>query len=96
MEHAMSRRVYLLGVGIVLVAMGLAFTDWMLSLHGVTEANAKRIRPGMPMAKVEALLGKPDHKGAGMAGWAGTPGVAGSGPGTAWRALSWSFTTRRP
>ena len=37
----MSRRVYLLGVGLALVALGLALTDWALSLQpGVTEANA--------------------------------------------------------
>ena len=55
----MSRRVYLLGVGLALVALGLAFTDWALSLRpGVTEANARRIRPGMTLAEVEGLLGE--------------------------------------
>src|SRR5260370_36465154 len=59
-EAAMSRRVYLLGVGLALVALALAFTDWALSLQpGVTEANAKRIRAGMTLAEVEALLGGP-------------------------------------
>jgi hypothetical protein len=54
----MSRRVYLLGVGLALVALALAFTDWALSLlPGVTEANVKRVRPGMRRAEVEALLG---------------------------------------
>jgi hypothetical protein len=47
----MARRVYLLGVGLAMVALALAFTDWALSLRrGVTEANAKRIRPGMTLA----------------------------------------------
>jgi hypothetical protein len=56
----MSRRVYLLGVGLVLVALGLAFTDWALSLQpGVTEANFRRIRVGMTMAEVAAILGQP-------------------------------------
>jgi hypothetical protein len=54
----MSRWVYLLGVGLTLVALGLAFTDWVISLQpGVTEANVRRIRPGMTLADVEALLG---------------------------------------
>jgi hypothetical protein len=60
----MSRRVYLLGVGLALVALALAFTDWALSLQpGVTEANSRRIRAGMSLAEVESLLGRP-------AGWA--------------------------
>jgi hypothetical protein len=54
----MSRRVFLLGVGIVLVALALAFTDWALSLRpGVTEANVRRIRVGMTLEEAEALLG---------------------------------------
>jgi hypothetical protein len=54
----MSRRVYLLGVGLALVALGLAFTDWALSFQsGVTEANVNRVRPGMTLAEVEALFG---------------------------------------
>ena len=56
----MSRRVYLLGVGITLAALALAFTDWALSLQpGVTEANVRRIRVVMTPAEVEALLGGP-------------------------------------
>jgi hypothetical protein len=56
----MSRRIYLLGLGLALVALALAFTDWALSLQpGVTEANAKRIRQGMTLGEVEALLGGP-------------------------------------
>ena len=36
----MSRRIYLLGVGLALVALALAFTDWALSFQpGVTEAG---------------------------------------------------------
>jgi hypothetical protein len=54
----MSRRVFLLGIGIALVALALAFTDWALSLRpGVTEANVKRIRPGMTLKEVESILG---------------------------------------
>jgi len=54
----MSRRVYLLDMGLALVALALAVTDWALSLRpGVTEANVKRIRPGMTLAEVEGILG---------------------------------------
>ena len=56
----MSRRVYLLGVGLALVALALAFTDWALSLRpGVTEVNVRRVKPGMTLAEVEAVLGPP-------------------------------------
>src|SRR5262245_41196658 len=38
----MPRRVYLLGVGLALVALALAFTDWALSLRpGVTESGPR-------------------------------------------------------
>jgi hypothetical protein len=54
----MSRRVYLLGLGLALVALALAVTDAALGPStGVTEANVRRIRPGMPLAEVEALMG---------------------------------------
>jgi hypothetical protein len=56
----MSRRVYLLGVGLVLVALALAFTDRAVRPPfgpGVTEANARRIRPGMTLAEVEKRFG---------------------------------------
>jgi hypothetical protein len=56
----MPRRVYLLGVGLALVALALALTDWALSLQpGVTEANFRRIRVGMTIEEVETLLGGP-------------------------------------
>ena len=71
----MSRRIYLLGVGLALVALALAFTDWALSFQpGVTEANARRIRPGMTQEAVESLLGgKPYHGGR----WVGMRAFAG-------------------
>jgi hypothetical protein len=54
----MPRRVYLLGLGLALVPLALAFTVSVLSLQpGVTEANARRILPGMRLAEVEAILG---------------------------------------
>jgi hypothetical protein len=54
----MRRRVYLLGVGLALVALGLAVTDAVMGPSPkVTEANARRIRSGMTMREVEAILG---------------------------------------
>jgi hypothetical protein len=55
----MSRGVYLLGVGMALVALAFVVTDALLWEPGVTEANVRRIRVGMTMAEVEALLGGP-------------------------------------
>src|SRR5262245_10422255 len=56
----MSRRWLLrAGVGLALVALALAVTDWALSLQpGVTEANVKRIRPGMSLEEVERIFGR--------------------------------------
>jgi hypothetical protein len=63
----MSRRMYLLGVGLALVALALAFTDWALSLQpGVTEAKVRRIRQGMTLAEVEGIFGRsPDRRDGG-------------------------------
>ena len=55
----MSRGVYLLGVGIVLLAGAFLLTDRLLWRPGVTEANVRRIRPGMSVQEVEGLLGGP-------------------------------------
>jgi hypothetical protein len=74
----MSGRVYLLGDGLALVALALGFTDWALSLQpGVTEANVKRIRTGMTLGQVEAILGPPGGTGYHASTWAipGTPTV---------------------
>jgi hypothetical protein len=53
----MPRRVYLLGVGLALVAGAFLLTDALLRRPGVTEVNVRRIRVGMTLAEVEALLG---------------------------------------
>jgi hypothetical protein len=56
----MSGRVYALGVGLALVALALVLTDQYLSgLPGVTGANVRRLREGMTLAEVEAILGGP-------------------------------------
>jgi hypothetical protein len=54
----MSRRVYLLGVGLALVALAFVLTDALLWQAGVTEANVNRIRPGMSLEQAEGILGK--------------------------------------
>jgi hypothetical protein len=56
----MSRWVYSLGVGVALVALAFVVTDWVIGpTPGVTEANVRRIRMGMRVAEVDALLGGP-------------------------------------
>jgi hypothetical protein len=57
----MSGRVYLLGVGLVLVALAFIVTDRALPpTPGVTEVNVKRVKVGMTYGEVEDLLGSPD------------------------------------
>jgi hypothetical protein len=73
-EVAVSRRVYLLGLA--LVALALAVTDWALSLQpGVTWANACRLKRGMTFVEVERLLGPSSYgeigQGALLAHWEG-------------------------
>jgi hypothetical protein len=54
----MSRQVFLLGLGIGVLGLGFAVTNWALGLQpGVTEANVKRVRPGMRLEEVESVLG---------------------------------------
>jgi hypothetical protein len=55
----MSRRALLWPTGLALVVGALFLTDWLLWQPGLTEDNVRRIRPGMPLAEVEALLGGP-------------------------------------
>ena len=49
----------LLLVGLELVVGALLLTDHLLWQPGLTEENVRRLRPGMTLAEVEALLGGP-------------------------------------
>jgi hypothetical protein len=53
----MPRRVYLLGVGLTLVALAFALTKALLSESGITAAKVRRIRPGMSREQVQRVLG---------------------------------------
>jgi hypothetical protein len=53
----MRKRVCLWLAGVALVVGALFLTDWLLWEPGLTEDNVRRIKPGMTLAEVEALLG---------------------------------------
>jgi hypothetical protein len=85
----MSGRVYLLGVGLALVALAFILTDVLIWRPGVTEANIRRIRAGMTLREVEAMFGGPAQEEYDLAGeqgfrpcerwgklWGGEPGWA--------------------
>src|SRR5438128_9441402 len=55
----MPKRAYLWLAGVALVGGALLLTDRLLWQPGLTEGNVRRIRPGMTLAEVEALLGGP-------------------------------------
>ena len=56
----MSRRVYLLGVGLALVALAFAVTDWLLKPQlERMEAKVQRIRPGMTLQQAVDILDWP-------------------------------------
>jgi hypothetical protein len=57
------RRVAWVGVAVTLVALALGTTTRILGPSpGVTEANVRRIQPGMTMKEVEAILGTPPQE----------------------------------
>jgi hypothetical protein len=57
-----SRRVYLLGLGLALVALGLVVIEGALGPPpGVTKENARRVRKGMTFGEVDAILGGHAH-----------------------------------
>jgi hypothetical protein len=55
----MRKRVFLWLLGVALVIGALLLTDALLWRPGLTEDNVRRIRPGLTLAEVEALLGGP-------------------------------------
>ncbi|MCI0455854.1 MAG: outer membrane protein assembly factor BamE [Gemmataceae bacterium] len=56
----MKRDVYLLGIGIALVACAFVLTDHLLRPRpAITQASWERIRPGMSLRQVEDILGAP-------------------------------------
>ena len=56
----MPRGVFLLGLGLLLVAGAFVVTDALTTpAPGVTEENCDRIRKGMTLANVRAILGGP-------------------------------------
>ena len=55
----MAKRAYRWLAGVALVALALLLTDRLLWQPGLTEDNVRRIKPGMTLAEVEALLGGP-------------------------------------
>jgi hypothetical protein len=55
----MAKRALLWLTGLMLVVSALLLTDRLLWQPGLTEDNVRRIKPGMTLAEVEALLGGP-------------------------------------
>ncbi len=77
----MPRTVFLLGVALLLVALAFLATDALLWRPGVTEANVRRVRAGMTLQEVQAILGEggkiPFGYGApALRMWEGGAGVA--------------------
>jgi hypothetical protein len=66
----MRRRALLWLAGVALVVGALLLTDRLLWQPGLTEGNVRRIKPGMTLAEVEALLGGPATDTVGFAKYA--------------------------
>jgi hypothetical protein len=86
----MSKQVYRLGIAVALVSLGFVVTNQLLTPPpGVTEVNVKRLRPGMTLDQIEAILGqRPERQGFGVGsggfgrpfGGFGSGGFRGGGP----------------
>ena len=81
----MPRGAFLLGLGLLLVAVAFVVTHHLLGpWPGVTDANVKRIKPGMTRGEVETLLDGPGTSvwsrrppgRADLLEWTGPDGVA--------------------
>jgi hypothetical protein len=83
----MRRRALLWMGGVALVVGVLLLTDWLLWEPGLTEDNVRRIRPVMPLAEVEALLGGPACPPT-------TRRIGGSGSGARAATSSWCGSSR--
>jgi hypothetical protein len=54
----MSKRVFLLGVGLAVVALAFLLTEELLWQPGITGASVRRVRPGMTLQEVKAIFGQ--------------------------------------
>src|ERR1051326_560269 len=55
----MSKQVFFSGVAVYALTVAFLLTDQLLWEPGVSQASVRRIRPGMTLAEVEAILGGP-------------------------------------
>jgi hypothetical protein len=55
----MSKRVYFFGLAMSAVALAFVLAEQLFWEPGVSAASVRRIRPGMTLAEVEAILGGP-------------------------------------
>jgi hypothetical protein len=66
----MRRHAFLCLAGLALVVGLLLLTDRLLWQPRLTEDNVRRIRPGMTLEQVEAILGPPGGTGYHATTWA--------------------------
>ncbi len=55
------RRLLLLGLAAVLAVLGVAVSVWLLPRSAINRENYRKIRDGMSLAQVEAILGGPER-----------------------------------
>jgi hypothetical protein len=61
MKRRTVRRLAWVGVALCAVALALGVTERLVWRPGVTPANVRRVRVGMTLDEVEALMGCPAH-----------------------------------